>query len=453
MAKAQAQYQCRECANVLPKWSGQCPDCKSWNSIEELPVLAAVGKNTSNWHGASGTAEVIALNAVPTSSTPRFSTEIEELDRVLGGGLVRGSVVLLGGDPGIGKSTILLQCLTRISLQQNALYVTGEESLQQVSMRAQRLNLPGENLNLLSSTCVEEIIAQVSTCNPAVMVIDSIQTIFTSSLQSAPGSVSQIRESTSLLVRFAKQSNIAIFLIGHVTKEGQLAGPRVLEHMVDTVLYFEGDSSTRYRIIRAVKNRFGAVNELGIFAMTDEGLKQVSNPSAIFLSHHDKPVPGSIIMVSREGTRPMLVEIQALVTASHSGHPRRISVGLESNRLAMLLAILQRHGGIPLYDQDVFINAVGGVRIAETGADLAVILAILSSYRDRPVSNRLLVFGEVGLSGEIRPVPNGEERLREAGKHGFETAIIPKSNMPKKNTNKNLKLIPVNHLADTLDTL
>jgi len=453
MAKAQAQYQCRECANVLPKWSGQCPDCKSWNSIEELPVLAAVGKNTRNWHGASGSAKVIALNAVPTPSTPRFSTEIEELDRVLGGGLVRGSVVLLGGDPGIGKSTILLQCLTRISLQQNALYVTGEESLQQVSMRAQRLNLPGENLNLLSSTCVEEIIAQISTCNPAVMVIDSIQTIFTSSLQSAPGSVSQIRESTSILVRLAKQSNIAIFLIGHVTKEGQLAGPRVLEHMVDTVLYFEGDSSTRYRIIRAVKNRFGAVNELGIFAMTDEGLKQVSNPSAIFLSHHDKPVPGSIIMVSREGTRPMLVEIQALVTESHSGHPRRISVGLESNRLAMLLAILQRHGGIPLYDQDVFINAVGGVRIAETGADLAVILAILSSYRDRPVSNRLLVFGEVGLSGEIRPVPNGEERLREAGKHGFETAIIPKSNMPKKNTNKNLKLIPVNHLADTLDTL
>jgi len=372
---------------------------------------------------------------------------------VLGGGLVRGSVVLLGGDPGIGKSTILLQSLTRISVQQNALYVTGEESLQQVSMRAQRLNLPNEHLNLLSSTCVEEIIAQLGTSKPAIMVIDSIQTIFTNSLQSAPGSISQIRESTSILVRLAKQNNIAIFLVGHVTKEGQLAGPRVLEHMVDTVLYFEGDSSTRYRIIRAVKNRFGAVNELGIFAMTDEGLKQVSNPSAIFLSHHDQPVPGSVIMVSREGTRPLLVEIQALVTESHSGHPRRISVGLESNRLAMLLAILQRHGGIPLYDQDVFINAVGGVRIAETGADLAVILAILSSFRDRPVSNRLLVFGEVGLSGEIRPVPNGEERLREAEKHGFETAIIPKSNMPKKNTHNKLKLIPVNHLADTLDTL
>jgi DNA repair protein RadA/Sms len=453
MAKAQAQYQCRECANILPKWSGQCPDCKSWNSIEELPALAAIGKTAGNWHNASRSGGPIALNAVPISDTPRFSTEIDELDRVLGGGLVQGSVVLLGGDPGIGKSTILLQCLTRISLQQNALYVTGEESLQQVSMRAQRLSLPNDQLNLLSSTCVEEIIALASTSKPAVMVIDSIQTIFTNSLQSAPGSVSQIRESTSMLVRLAKQSNIAIFLVGHVTKEGQLAGPRVLEHMVDTVLYFEGDSSTRYRVIRAVKNRFGAINELGIFAMTDEGLKQVSNPSAIFLSHHEQPVSGSIIMVSREGTRPILVEIQALVTESHSGHPRRISVGLESNRLAMLLAILQRHGGIPLYDQDVFINAVGGVRIAETGADLAVILAILSSYRDRPVNNRLLVFGEVGLSGEIRPVTNGEERLREAAKHGFETAIIPKANMPKRNTIKKMKLIPVNHLADTLDTL
>jgi len=453
MAKIQAQYQCRECANVLPKWSGQCPDCKSWNSIEELPALAAVGKSTTNWHGTRGAPEVIALNAVPTSSTARFSTEINELDRVLGGGLVQGSVVLLGGDPGIGKSTILLQCLAQISVNQNALYVTGEESLQQVSMRAQRLGLPNQHLMLLSSTCVEEIIAQVRACKPAVMVIDSIQTIFTNSLQSAPGSVSQVRESTSILVRLAKQSNIAIFLVGHVTKEGQLAGPRVLEHMVDTVLYFEGDSSTRYRLIRAVKNRFGAVNELGIFAMTDEGLRQVSNPSAIFLSQHDQPVSGSIVMVSKEGSRPILIEIQALVTESHSGHPRRISVGLESNRLAMLLAVLQRHGGIPLFDYDVFINAVGGVRIAETGADLAVILAILSSYRDQPVSNRLLVFGEVGLSGEIRPVANGEERLKEAAKHGFERAIIPKANMPRRNIIKNLKLTPVNHIADTLDAL
>ena len=393
------------------------------------------------------------LSQVPTSNTPRFTSALGELDRVLGGGLVQGSVILLGGDPGIGKSTLLLQCLTQVSQQQAALYVTGEESPQQVSLRAQRLKLPNQHLKLLSSTCIEEIIAEAGRHKPAVMVIDSIQTIFTNNLQSAPGSVSQIRESTAMLVRLAKQSNIAVFLIGHVTKEGQLAGPRVLEHMVDTVLYFEGDSSTRYRVIRAIKNRFGAVNELGIFAMTDEGLKPVSNPSAIFLSHHDTPVSGSVIMVSREGTRPILVEIQALVTESHSGHPRRISVGLEANRLAMLLAILQRHGGIPLYDQDVFINAVGGVRIAETGADLAVILAILSSFRDHPVHKRLLVFGELGLSGEVRPVPNGEERLREAVKHGFETAIIPTANLPKRHRITNLKLIPVNHLADTLDAL
>jgi DNA repair protein RadA/Sms len=453
MPKSQAQYQCRECACTLPKWSGQCPDCKSWNSIEELPALSGMGKTGLIWHASDKSSAAVSLDQVPTSNTPRFSSEIEELDRVLGGGLVQGSVILLGGDPGIGKSTILLQCLMKVSLQLNALYVTGEESLQQVGMRAQRLNLANDQLKLLSSTCVEQIIAQATVVKPAVMVIDSIQTIFTNSLQSAPGSISQIRESTSILVRFAKQSNIAIFLVGHVTKEGQLAGPRVLEHMVDTVLYFEGDSSTRYRVIRAVKNRFGAINELGIFAMTDEGLKQVTNPSAIFLSQHDKPVSGSVIMVSREGSRPILIEIQALVTESHSGHPRRVSVGLESNRLAMLLAILQRHGGIPLSDQDVFVNAVGGVRITETGSDLAVVLAILSSFRDSPVSNRILVFGEIGLSGEIRPVANGEERLNEASKHGFETAIIPKANMPKRKAIKNLKLIPVNHLAETLDAL
>ena len=395
----------------------------------------------------------ITLDQVPTSETPRFGSQIDELDRVLGGGMVEGSVVLLGGDPGIGKSTILLQCMTLISQQRNALYVTGEESPQQVSMRARRLGLPGDHLQLLSSTCVEEIIAQATACKPAIMVIDSIQTIFSNSLQSAPGSVGQIRESTAMLVRLAKQSNITIFLVGHVTKEGQLAGPRVLEHMVDTVLYFEGDATTRYRVIRAVKNRFGAVNELGIFAMTDTGLKTVSNPSAIFLAQHDQPVSGSVVMVSREGSRPFLVEIQALVSECHSGHPRRLSVGLESNRLAMLIAILQRHGSVPLYEQDVFINAVGGVRITETGADLAIILAILSSYRDRPLNQRSLVFGEVGLSGEIRPVANGEERLREASKHGFETAIIPQANMPKRGAVKDLKLIPVSHLADTLDAL
>ncbi len=453
MARQHAQFQCRECATLWPKWSGQCQDCKSWNSIEEIPALQAGSARGSNWHGSAGQSSVITLDQVPTSETPRFGSQIDELDRVLGGGLVEGSVVLLGGDPGIGKSTILLQCMTLISQQRNALYVTGEESPQQISMRARRLGLPGDHLQLLSSTCVEDIIAQTATCKPAIMVIDSIQTIFSNSLQSAPGSVGQIRESTAILVRLAKQSNITIFLVGHVTKEGQLAGPRVLEHMVDTVLYFEGDATTRYRVIRAVKNRFGAVNELGIFAMTDAGLKPVSNPSAIFLAQHDQPVPGSVVMVSREGTRPFLVEIQALVSECHSGHPRRLSVGLESNRLAMLIAILQRHGSVPLYEQDVFINAVGGVRITETGADLAIILAILSSYRDRPLNRRSLVFGEVGLSGEIRPVANGEERLREASKHGFETAIIPRANMPKRGAFKDLKLIPVSHLADTLDAL
>ncbi len=452
MAKSGPRYQCRECASLLPKWSGQCPDCGSWNSIEELSAAAA-GAARGSWHGGAAQAEVVTLDQVPASHTSRFDSGIDELDRVLGGGLVEGSVVLLGGDPGIGKSTILLQCLTRVSLERAALYVTGEESPQQVSLRAQRLDLPREKLQLLSSTCVEDIIAQAEKIKPAVMVVDSIQTIYSSNLQSAPGSVSQLRESSAMLVRFAKRSGIAVFLVGHVTKEGQLAGPRVLEHMVDTELYFEGDSATRFRLIRAVKNRFGAVNELGIFAMTDTGLKPVSNPSAIFLAQHDQPVSGSVVMVSREGTRPFLVEIQALVSACHSGNPRRLSVGLESNRLAMLIAILQRHGGIPLYDQDVFVNAVGGVRIAETGADLAILLAILSSYRDRPLDPRTLVFGEVGLSGEIRPVANGEERLREAAKHGFEKVIVPRANMPKGGTFEGLKLIPAGHLADTLDAL
>ncbi len=450
MARATAQFQCRECASLQPKWSGQCPDCKSWNSIDEIPVMTSASSAT--WHGSEA-AGPTTLDQVPVSETPRFGSQIDELDRVLGGGLVEGSVILLGGDPGIGKSTLLLQCLALISRDRDALYVTGEESPRQVSLRAQRLQLPGDRLKLLSSTCVEDIIAQAERHRPAVMVIDSIQTIFSSSLQSAPGSVSQVRESTAMLVRFAKRANITIFLVGHVTKEGQRAGPRVLEHMVDTVLYFEGDGTTRYRVIRAVKNRFGAINELGIFAMTDLGLKTVSNPSAIFLAQHDQPVSGSVVMVSREGTRPYLVEIQALVSASHGGNPRRLSVGLEANRLAMLIAILQRHGGIPLHDQDVFINAVGGVRIAETGADLAIMLAILSSFRDRPINQRGIVFGEVGLSGEIRPVANGEERLREAAKHGFETAIIPRANMPKKKRLANLRLIPVSHLADTVDAL
>ena len=450
MAKAAIQYQCRECASLLTKWSGQCPECKRWNTVEEVP--ASTRDQRSKWFQGSATAQLYSLDQVAGTEMPRFSSEIDELDRVLGGGIVQGSVILLGGDPGIGKSTIMLQSLSAISARRETLYVTGEESPQQVSMRARRLRLSGENLQLLSSTCVEEIIAQAARIKPAVMVIDSIQTVFSNCLQAAPGSVSQLRECAAMLVRFAKQSQTAIFLAGHVTKEGQLAGPRILEHMVDTVLYFEGDTATRFRLIRAVKNRFGAVNELGIFAMTEQGLKPVSNPSAIFLAQHDQPVPGSVVMVSREGTRPFLVEIQALVSEAHGANPRRLSVGLEANRLAMLIAILQRHGGIALYDQDVFVNAVGGVRIAETGADLAIILAILSSFRDRALDPHSLVFGEVGLSGEVRPVANGEERLREAAKHGFETAIIPKANMPRK-ADSGMKLIAVSHLADTLDAL
>ncbi len=451
MARATAQFQCRECATLLPKWAGQCPDCKSWNSIEEIPVRAPATGTPSP--GSASAGAVLTLDQIPASESPRFSSHIDELDRVLGGGLVAGSVVLLGGDPGIGKSTILLQCLAQIGGEHPALYVSGEESLEQVGLRAQRLGLADSRLQLLSATCVEDILAQAAACKPAVMVVDSIQTVFSASLQSAPGSVSQVRECAALLTRFAKQARCAIFLVGHVTKEGQLAGPRVLEHMVDTVLYFEGDLSTRFRLIRAVKNRFGAANELGIFAMTDQGLKPVGNPSAIFLAQHDQPVAGSVVMVSREGTRPLLVEIQALVSESHGGHPRRLSVGLESNRLAMLIAILQRHAGIPLHDQDVFVNAVGGVRIAETGADLAILLAILSSYRDRPLHPRMLVFGEVGLSGEVRPVANGEERLREAAKHGFERAVIPRANRPRSKSFGALELIPVAHLADALDAL
>lgn len=452
MAKTKAQYQCTECGALHVKWSGQCGDCNSWNTLEQTTPIANT-QNRGNWHQSNQTSTSVLLADVAHKDEPRFSSQLDELDRVLGGGIVNGSVILLGGDPGIGKSTILLQCLAHLSQHMNAVYVTGEESLQQVSLRANRLHLPNDKLKLFSSTCVEEIIHQVGVDKPQVMVIDSIQTIFTDALQSAPGSVSQIRESTALLVRLAKQRGITIFLVGHVTKEGQLAGPRVLEHMVDTVLYFEGDGATRFRLIRAVKNRFGAVNELGIFAMTEQGLKTVSNPSALFLAQHNKPVSGSIIMVSREGSRPFLVEIQALVTDSYQGNPKRVSVGLESNRLAMLIAILQRHGGISLADQDVFINAVGGVRISETGSDLAVILALLSSFKDQIVDPHLLVFGEVGLSGEIRPVPNGEERLNEASKHGYTKAIVPSANAPKRKTIKNIELLPVNHLVEALNIL
>ena len=432
MAKAKRMYGCTECGATFPKWAGQCGECGAWNTLVETVIdssTAAAPSGRAGWTGQQ--AQIKTLAEVSVEEIPRFSTNSTELDRVLGGGLVDGSVVLIGGDPGIGKSTILLQTLCAIAERMPALYVTGEESQQQVAMRARRLGLPQDKLRVMTETCIETIIATARVEQPKVMVIDSIQTIFTEQLQSAPGGVSQVRESAALLVRYAKQSGTAIFLVGHVTKEGALAGPRVLEHMVDTVLYFEGESDGRLRLLRAVKNRFGAVNELGVFGMTDRGLKEVSNPSAIFLTRAQEEVAGSVVMATWEGTRPMLVEVQALVDDSHLSNPRRVTLGLDQNRLAMLLAVLHRHAGIAAFDQDVFINAVGGVKIAEPAADLAVLLAINSSMRNKALPRGLVVFGEVGLAGEIRPAPRGQERLKEAAKLGFSIALIPKGNMPK----------------------
>jgi len=451
MAKAKIQYSCTACGSSHSKWAGQCGDCGEWNTLIES-IAAISTNNRQGFAGKKGSAQIQALEDIQMQEEMRTVTRIGELDRVLGGGLVHGSVTLIGGDPGIGKSTLLTQTLASLSQTLPCLYVTGEESLQQVSLRAHRLGLEGRGLKLLSETCVENIITLASEQSPKVIVVDSIQTIYTEALQSAPGGVAQVRESAAQLVRFAKQTGTALFLVGHVTKEGTLAGPRVLEHMVDTVLYFEGDPGERYRMIRAVKNRFGAVNELGIFAMTDEGLKTVSNPSAIFLSRHEKPVPGSIITVTREGSRPLLIELQALVDESHSNNPRRVCLGLDPNRLNMILAVMHRHAGLAMFDQDVFINIVGGVRLTETSADTALILAALSSFRDRPLANDLFTFGEVGLAGEIRPVPNGQERLREAAKHGFKQAIIPKANMPRKSEAiAGLDIIAVQRVSELVD--
>ncbi len=435
MAKAKALYTCSACGAQAPKWMGQCADCGAWNSLVETVVSAAAkkpGARAGGYAGAVHSGVVHTLAEVAPDEVPRIEVGVTEFDRVLGGGLVPGSVVLLGGDPGIGKSTLLLQTVVQLNDRIRTLYITGEESLQQVSLRAHRLGLAMAEQRLLSETSVDAILQVAQQERPQMMIIDSIQTLYTDELQSAPGSVAQVRECAARLVRYAKQTRTILFLVGHVTKEGTLAGPRVLEHMVDTVLYFEGEGSERYRVIRAMKNRFGAVNELGVFAMTDKGLKAVSNPSAIFLSRHDESVAGSVVTVTLEGTRPLLVEVQALVDESHLGNPRRVTVGLEGNRLAMLLAVLHRHGGIASQDQDVFLNVVGGVRISETGADLPVLLAIMSSLRDRPLPEGLVVFGEVGLAGEIRPVVNGQERLQEAAKHGFTRAIVPAANAPRK---------------------
>lgn len=448
---AKSLYVCTACGASFPKWSGQCGECQAWNVLEESLAPPASGNTTGRFAGYAGenAAGVVMLADVEVEREARTPSGSGELDRVLGGGLVEGSVVLIGGDPGIGKSTLLIQTLARLSQGMRTLYVSGEESPRQISLRAQRLGLSAERLRLLPETCVERIIANAEREKPQVMVVDSIQTMYTELLQSAPGSVSQVREATAQLVHFAKRSGTAVFLVGHVTKEGNLAGPRVLEHMVDTVLYFEGEAGSQFRLIRAIKNRFGAVNELGVFAMTDRGLKEVSNPSAIFLSRQAESVPGSVILVTREGTRPMLVEVQSLVDESPLANPRRVTLGLEQNRLSMLLAVLHRHGGIGMFDQDVYVNVVGGVRITETASDLAVLMAALSSFRDRPLEQGLVVFGEVGLTGEIRPVPSGQERLREAAKHGFKRAIVPKANRPKRGV-EGLEVVAVENLAELL---
>ncbi len=447
-------FHCKACGGRFPKWSGQCPDCGGWNSLEEGVAVESAAKNP-RFAGYAGDAcqnRLQPLADVKPRSEERFPTGVGELDRVLGGGLVPGSVVLIGGDPGIGKSTLLIQTLARLPERLSTLYVSGEESPEQISLRAQRLGLPCGDLQLLPETCVERILSLARQHRPDVMVVDSVQTLYTELLQSAPGAVAQVREATAQLVRFAKQTGTAIFLVGHVTKDGSLAGPRVLEHMVDAVLYFEGEAGSQFRLIRTIKNRFGAVNELGVFAMTDRGLKEVSNPSAIFLSRHQAQVSGSIVMVTREGSRPLLVEVQALVDESQLGNPRRVTLGLEQNRLSMLLAVLHRHGGIAMFDQDVYVNIVGGVRITETAADLAVLLAVLSSLRDRTLAQDLVAFGEVGLAGEIRPVPNGQDRLREAAKHGFRRAIAPQANVPKKAI-PGLEVIAVERLSDALEAV
>ena len=451
MAKSKITYTCRSCGSVHTKWNGQCADCGEWNTLEEaFSTQPKAGSLSERFEGYAGKSVITAIEDVSLAEQPRLSTGLSELDRALGGGLVPGSITLIGGDPGIGKSTLLLQCMAAMAGEFSSLYVTGEESLQQVTLRARRLGLPANNLRLLTETNVETITAHARSDKPAIMVIDSIQTVYTDAMQSAPGSVAQVRESAANLVRFAKQTNTAMFVVGHVTKEGALAGPRVLEHMVDTVLYFEGDTNSRYRVIRAIKNRFGAVNELGVFVMEETGLKGVKNPSALFLSRHDEPVSGSVIMVTREGSRPLLVEAQALVTGSHGSYPRRVTLGLEQNRLNMLLAVLQRHASVTMHDQDVFVNIVGGVRISETAADLPVLLAAVSSFRDITLDHKLAVFGEVGLSGEVRPVTNGQERLAEAGKHGITRAIVPHANKPRTAID-GLEVIAVKRLIDALE--
>lgn len=450
MAKPRILYICSACGGQTLKWQGQCLHCHEWNTLIE--AIQEQEKSFSHFIPEATQGCIRNLSEIEVEDIPRFLTGLSEFDRVLGGGLVQGGVVLLGGDPGIGKSTLLLQALSRMSACHPVLYVSGEESMQQVALRAKRLTLDVAKVNLLTETRLEIIQSVLFEQRPCIAIIDSIQTIYSESLQSAPGSVAQVRECAARLTRLAKASGICIVLVGHVTKEGALAGPRVLEHMVDTVLYFEGDTHSAFRLIRAFKNRFGAVNELGVFAMTEKGLREVSNPSAMFLSHHSARVPGICVMVTQEGTRPLLVEIQALVDEAHGSSSRRLSVGLEQNRLAMLLAVLHRHAGIRCFDQDIFINAVGGVKITEPGADLAVMLAVVSSLKNRALPDKTVVFGEVGLAGEVRPVQRGQERIKEAAKLGFTRAIIPKANQSKQ-VIKGIEVIAVERVDEAISIL
>ncbi len=448
MARTKTLFECTSCGAQSLKWQGQCPECEAWNTFEEARGVAPPRRRG----GYSGESRRQRLGEVDETGQTRTGTGIGELDRVLGGGLVAGSVILLGGDPGIGKSTLLLQAAARLSGTMTVMYVTGEESLRQVALRARRLGLASEGIELLAETQIGRVIAEAADASPGVMIVDSIQTMFSEDLSSAPGSVSQLREATAQLVRYAKQSGCIIFLVGHVTKDGAIAGPRVLEHMVDTVLYFESEAGSRFRIVRAIKNRFGAANEMGVFAMSADGLKEVRNPSAIFLSPHDAPVAGSVTTVTREGSRPLLLELQALVDESRAGNPRRVAAGMDQNRLSLLLAILHRHGGVASYDRDVFVNVVGGIRISETAADLALLAAIVSSHQDHPLQQRTVIVGELGLAGEVRPVPFGEERIIEAAKHGFERAIVPNSNRPR-SLPRDIEVIGVGRLAEALDAL
>ena len=458
MAKSKIAYVCSDCGSDFPKWQGRCDDCGAWNTLSEFRIGSASAGHgdkpgAEKFAGYAGSlSDVKTLAEIDLTELPRLDTGVDELDRVLGGGLVPGSAILIGGHPGAGKSTLLLQVLCRLAQTQSAMYVTGEESLQQVAMRAQRLFLPTDSLKMLSETSVESICAMAEKHKPKLLVVDSIQVMSREGIPSAPGGVAQVRECAAYLIRYAKLTNTVLILVGHVTKDGTLAGPKVLEHMIDCSVMLESSTDNRFRTLRGVKNRFGAVNELGVFAMTEKGLREVKNPSAIFLSRADEPAAGSVVMVVWEGTRPILVELQALVDDSNYGNPRRLAVGVDQNRLSMLIAVLHRHGGVQVGDQDVFINVVGGLKVLETSADLALLLALISSLRDRPLSTDLVVFGEVGLSGEIRPVPSGQERLNAAAKHGFQQAIVPEANVPRGGV-KGMKIVGVKTLAAALAAL